>query len=80
MKHQHFDYKGFGKAIKTIRVVEIGMGLRPAAKEMGFHFTTLLRLENGLIETGMDMEKIISAANLFGVSMCDYFYTAKTKK
>ncbi len=76
-QQQKFDYAQFRKDLKTKRVVELNLGLRPVAEEMGFHATTLSRIENGII--GVDLEKFVKACNWLGVSICDYFYTAKTK-
>lgn len=41
-----FKRKEFAKAIKTKRLIELDIGLRIAAEQIGINYATLSRLEN----------------------------------
>lgn len=72
--NQVLNFKTFSKAIRQKRIIELRIGVREAAKEIGVSFPTLSRCENE------KMPELIVYANIckwLGVSMNKFIITSR---
>ncbi len=61
---QTFDTSKFSKAVKTKRVVELGITLRKAAKQSKTSFATLSRMENEYVPELVSFIKVCNWLNI----------------
>lgn len=69
-----FDGKKLAKAVKIQRIIELSIGLREAAKQIGTSAPTLCRVEKGKTP---DVETFANICNWICKPMTDFFEVKK---
>lgn len=71
---QYFDKVAFSKALKTKRIIDLGIDLREAAKQTKIGLATFSRMENGRVP---EMDTFIKACNWLKMSVCEFIKPKK---